>query len=104
MPFSTPEVADSTNSPVTTRMMTTVIWLFFGTSRRYCRPLLSWSPLRPRAVAVPNRVATMARASMILPMGVWLAFSPSTGVNVALTRTGSPLRNEKYAIAPPMIA
>ena len=30
--------------------------------------------------------------------------SPSTGVKVALTSVGAPLRKEKYAIAPPMIA
>ena len=77
------------------RMMTTATVLDFGAPNRYCRPLLSWSPFRPSEVAVPNRVATMARASTTRPNGFSWAFGPRMGVKVALTRVGVPLRNEK---------
>jgi hypothetical protein len=69
MPVSTPEVAETRNSAVTTTMITTATLLDLGTSNRCSRPLLSWSPLSPRAVAVPNSVATMARACTIGPSG-----------------------------------
>ncbi len=41
MPFSTPEVAETRNSDVTTTMMMTATTSDFGTSKRYSRPLLS---------------------------------------------------------------
>ena len=94
-PFSTPVVAEIRNIAVTSTMITTVISLVFGTPNRYCRPLLSCSPFRPSEVAVPNRVAMMASASMRRPIGLSCAFGPSTGVNVELTWIGVPLRKAK---------
>ena len=89
---------------MTTMMMMTATALDFGMSKRYVEPLLSWRPLSPRAVAVPKRVATIASASTSRPSGCSVALGPRTGVNVALTRIGRPLRKLKYAIAPPMTA
>ena len=95
MPFSTPDVAESRKSAVTTTMMTTAIALDLGTSKTYARPLLSCRPLSPSAVAVPKRVATIASASTIRPSGWVVALGPRSGVNVALTRMGWFLRKPK---------
>ena len=89
---------------VTRTMITTVTWLVLGRPKRYWSPLLSCRPLSPREVAAPKSVAMIASASTTRPSGFWWAFSPSSGVNVALTSVGAPLRNEKYAMAPPMTA
>jgi hypothetical protein len=95
MPFSTPDVAETRKRPATTTMIATATPFDFGTSRRYSSPLLSWSPLSPRAVAVPKSVATIARASTTRPNGVSWTFGPSSGENVELTSVGSPLRKLK---------
>ena len=95
MPFSTPDVAETRNSAVTAMMMMTATVLDLGTSKRYSRPLLSCRPLSPRAVAVPNSVATIASASTSRPSGRVVALGPRIGVNVALTRIGRFLRNPK---------
>ncbi len=74
------------------------------TSQRKLSPLLICSAPSPSDVAVPNSVAKIASASMILPTGRSLTSSPSSGANVALTRFLRPLRKVKYARARPMIA
>ncbi len=94
IPFSTPVVAEMRNITVTRTMMMAT-WLDFGTPYRYCRPLLSCSPLSPSAVAVPKSVAMIARESTTRPSGVLWASGPNKGVNVALTRIGVPLRKAK---------
>ena len=95
IPRSTPETADSTNSAVMTTMMRTPIAFEIGTSQRKFIPLLICSAPSPSEVAVPNSVAKIARPSISRPTGRSLAFSPSTGVNVALTRFFPPLRKVK---------
>jgi len=103
IPRSTPEVADARNTAVMMTMMTTVTPLDLSSPVRYSRPLFSCNPLRPSDVAVPNRVATMARASMVRPAASRAPLH-RVAVKVALTSIGVPLRKEKYASAPPMIA
>ena len=95
IPRSTPETADSTNSAVMMTMMTTPIVFEIGTSQRKFMPLLICSAPSPSDVAVPNSVAKIASPSISLPIGRSLAFSPSSGANVALTRFFPPLRNVK---------
>jgi hypothetical protein len=86
-------------------MITTATALLFGTPETtWLMPLLSCRPFSPSDVAVPNSVATMASASIVRPSGFALASWPSSGVKAELTSVGSPLRNVKYASAPPMIA
>ena len=104
MPFSTPDTAEITNSAVMTAMIATPIALEIGTSQRKFMPLLICSAPSPSDVAVPNSVAKIARPSISRPTGRSLAFSPSSGTNVALTRFLPPRRYVKYASARPMIA
>jgi hypothetical protein len=80
-------------------MITTPTVFDTVTSQRKLSPLLICSAPRPSEVAVPDSVAKIARLSIVRPSGCSLARSPSSGVNVALTRFGVPLRKVKYASA-----
>jgi hypothetical protein len=77
-PFSTPDTADSTNSPVSTTMITTARPFVASTSQTKFRPLEICSAPSPSEVALPNIVAKMARMSIPLPIGP-LTRSPSSG-------------------------
>ena len=86
MPLSTPDTADTTKHAVSTAItMTARVSSPPPSPKTLSMPPVIWRAPRPSEVAVPNRVAKIARTSMALP-GPPATLSPRSGRNVAETR------------------
>ena len=92
MPLATPDTADATNAAVNTAMIATNNMVpGLSAQPTLARPEPICSAPRPRDATVPNRVAKIARMSMILPPAP-LVCSPSRGAKTALISCLRPSR------------
>ncbi len=91
-PLVTPVTTEKVASPVTITMSPTTNQLSGSTQPRYSRPAEICCTPKPSDVATPNRVPTIAIASMACPIGPSTRLRPSSGSSSQRIDSGRPLR------------